>query len=536
VSVVDAATCSVIQNIALVEPATGLPIIAGGGIAVNPTTNQIYATGGVFATAIPVVVVIDGSTNEVIASIGTGTSSFTNEVAISPTTNRVYVTNTDDDTVTVIDGSSNSVITALPVSRPADVSVNPATNRVYVTSPRYESGIDTFRGISVFDGTTNALLQAVSMAAGAISVDAHTNRVYVAGIEEVRVHDADTLDLLETVAGMGNVLDLELNRVTNFAYVVSNAPRLFVIGQVQALEMDAGADQQVVEGQGVTLGASAEGGLAPYTFSWIQTGGAPVSLSDPTSPSPTFVAPDGPDTLTFTLTVTDARARVAQDTVQNVVSNAAPTASAGPDQVVLSGDVVTLVGMGSDPVDRIAFSWQQTAGPPVVLSCAGAICTFTAPPGAQILTFLLTVSDDDGGASRANVTVTVRQELDAEVSMAARPPLESAARGATNFRTMWVRVCNVGAMSFTLDRAAHITLSITVSSDPAGGAIVLRNPGSAALAPGACDRANFRWNYRNAGPEPGQVVTFGATLSVAFSEGPDVDAANNVDSRSLTVR
>jgi hypothetical protein len=125
------------------------------------------------------------------------------------------------------------------------------------------------------------------------------------------------------------------------------------------------------------------------------------------------------------------------------------------------------------------------------------------------------------------MTVTVRQELDAEVSMVARPPLTSAARGATNFHTMRARVCNVGATAFTLDRAAHVTLTITAGGDPAGSVL---------LAPGACDRANFRWNYRGAGPAPGQVVTFTATLTTAFAAGPDIDPANNHDTRSLTSR
>jgi YVTN family beta-propeller protein len=490
----------------------------------------------VFATGIPVVAVIDGATNDVVAAVQTGLSDFTNEVAVNPATNRVYVTDTFSETVTVIDGGSNTVVTALPVSRPNDLAVDMTSNRIYVTSPRFENGADTFRGVRIFDGTTNALLRAVPMPAGAIAVDADRNRVYVDGIGGgVTVHDASNLALLETVAGIsGNILDLAVNPAANLAYAVTNAPRLFVIGP--AFEADAGPDRAVFEGQGVVLAGSAEGGLGPYAFSWTQAGGAAVSLSNPTSATPSFVAPDGPDALTFTLTVTDARGRVTQDSIQVGVSNAAPAASAGADQTVLSGDLVTLTGAGDDPVDPVTFSWQQTSGPAVALSCANAVCTFTAPAGPQILTFQLTVADDDGGSSSDAVTVTVRQDLDAEVSMVARPPLESSVRGATNFRTMFVRVCNVGSTTFTVDRAAHIAVSISVNGSPAGGAIVLRNPGSAVLGPGGCDRANFRWNYRTAGPAVGHVVTFGAALSSDFAEGADLDPANNADQRSLTAR
>lgn len=98
-------------------------------------------------------------------------------------------------------------------------------------------------------------------------------------------------------------------------------------------------------------------------------------------------------------------------------SNSAPTAAAGPDQVVSSGAVVTLSGAGSsdpDPGDVLSYAWSQTAGSVVTLSDAGAVSpTFTAPVLAPVdppavLTFSLVVSDDQGGSSGPDsVTVTV---------------------------------------------------------------------------------------------------------------------------------
>jgi YVTN family beta-propeller protein len=50
-------------------------------------------------------------------------------------TNIVYVTNKDDNTVSVIDGKTNNVITDIKVGRdPSAVSVNPSTNIVYVAN------------------------------------------------------------------------------------------------------------------------------------------------------------------------------------------------------------------------------------------------------------------------------------------------------------------------------------------------------------------------------------------------------------------
>ncbi|MCJ7548861.1 MAG: PKD domain-containing protein, partial [Anaerolineae bacterium] len=72
---------------------------------------------------------------------------------------------------------------------------------------------------------------------------------------------------------------------------------------------DAGLDQSVNTLVPVTLDGSASSdpdGDLPLTYGWTQTGGLAVTLSDPTSISPTFTAPGDPAVLTFTLTVTDS--------------------------------------------------------------------------------------------------------------------------------------------------------------------------------------------------------------------------------------
>lgn len=71
---------------------------------------------------------------------------------------------------------------------------------------------------------------------------------------------------------------------------------------------NAGPVQGVVFGATVQLdgSASSDPDNDPLTFSWTQTGGNNiVTLSNPNSAMPTFVAPATPDTLKFMLTVTD---------------------------------------------------------------------------------------------------------------------------------------------------------------------------------------------------------------------------------------
>jgi len=87
----------------------------------------------------------------------------------------------------------------------------------------------------------------------------------------------------------------------------------------QAPIADAGPDQAVNEGEGVTLdgSASSDPDGVVVSYSWSQTAGPGVTLSNSTSAQPSFTAPDvgpGGQSLTFQLTVTDNGGLQATDT------------------------------------------------------------------------------------------------------------------------------------------------------------------------------------------------------------------------------
>jgi K319L-like, PKD domain len=86
-----------------------------------------------------------------------------------------------------------------------------------------------------------------------------------------------------------------------------------------------------------------------------------------------------------------------------------PIVSAGGDQSVAPGALVTLSGSGSDPDGgAVSFEWSQTSGTAVVLSNANfATASFTAPATDGTLGFRLTVTDSSNATATDDVTVTV---------------------------------------------------------------------------------------------------------------------------------
>lgn len=137
----------------------------------------------------------------------------------------------------------------------------------------------------------------------------------------------------------------------------------------------------------------------------------------------------------------------------NPPENQAPTASAGANQTVEQGVLVTLNGSASsDPDgDALTYEWTQTGGTAVTLAGGNTVtATFTAPSVAGALTFQLTVSDGELQDS-SSVTITVLEDGE-------QPPVNQAPDA------------NAGPNQ-TVDHGALVTLNGSASSDPDGDAL-----------------------------------------------------------------
>jgi len=186
------------------------------GVAVYDASDTVYVTN----TGSDTVSVIDGATGEVTNTIDVGSGPY--GVALDQKTNTVYVTNGGSDTVSVIDGATGTVTATIPVgSDPYAVAVDDATDTVYVVNK--SSGT-----MSVIDGASNTVSDTVplgsSTAPSAVAVDPSAGQAYVVekGTDELAVVSLATNTVTTTItegADTGNVtVDASANAVyvTNF--------------------------------------------------------------------------------------------------------------------------------------------------------------------------------------------------------------------------------------------------------------------------------------------------------------------------------
>jgi YVTN family beta-propeller protein len=103
-----------------------------------------------------------------------------------------YITNSGDDTVSVIDTATDHVVATIPVGAPYAVAINGAGDRVYVTGGN---------GISIIDATRNVVIGTIPVSATTIAVNAAGTRLYAvrSGLNSVDVIDTATSAVTATV-------------------------------------------------------------------------------------------------------------------------------------------------------------------------------------------------------------------------------------------------------------------------------------------------------------------------------------------------
>jgi hypothetical protein len=170
---------------------------------------------------------------------------------------------------------------------------------------------------------------------------------------------------------------------------------------------DAGPDQQVQQGEQVTLDGSAS--INAVSYAWTQTSGPAVTLTNADKATATFTAPAEEATLGFQLTATGPSGSSTDDVLVHVEAVTTAVADAGPDQTgVLVGNTVLLDA--SKSTGASSFAWSQVSGPAVTLTNADTErASFTMPATTTPLVFKVTVTGPGGSASDQ---VSITAQLD----------------------------------------------------------------------------------------------------------------------------
>ncbi len=224
-------------------------------------------------------------------------------------------------------------------------------------------------------------------------------------------------------------------------------------------------------------------------FAWTLTGkppGSSAALSDPGSAKPTFTA-DLPGSYVASLIVSDGalNSNAANVTVTAAIANAAPVASAGSAQNVLTGATVTLDGSTSSDAnnDPLTYSWTLTnkpAGSAAALAGASlAKPMFTADVAG---TYVAALTVNDGQVDSASSTVTVT------AAVANVAPMANAGSAQTVIVGSSVTLNGSGSSDANGDA---LTYSWTLSSKPMGSAASL----NAATPPSPTFTADMAGTY-----------------------------------------
>ena len=200
-----------------------------GVIAVDPQTNKVYVTNFKSTT----VTVIDGTTNTPLSVINVGRTPY--GLGIKTDTKLLYVALEYNDTLVIVNTTTNEIIKNIDIVKPYDIAVNSKTNKVYVTS-------DKAHLVSVIDGSTNEIVKTfdVNDPCG-IGVNEATNMVYVTSESSNKLHviDGATNNLMTSIDVGKSPRGIVANPRTNMLYVTNQ-----LSGTVDVID---GAQNKIVD-------------------------------------------------------------------------------------------------------------------------------------------------------------------------------------------------------------------------------------------------------------------------------------------------
>ena len=363
---------------------------------------------------------LSNSTAQFEFTVSDGTHTSIDTVAV--------VINADNDAPTANAGSDQTVDEGSPVVLDGRQSSDPEGQQltytwVQVSGPPVElREVMTTTPVAPGAGLTN-----ISNGAGAMTTS-FSNAGAGLGATLPSVYSATvtnnaqmTFVAPEGITNTDVVFRLSVSDGTN---VSVDTVTIHVNANNDAPSVSAGHDRVAHAAESVSLSATAQDPEnQTLTYNWTQLSGPDVTLTDPTSATPSFATPAGNtgEVMVFQIAVSDGT-NTTLDTVSIAIENTAPTVLAGSAGTATAGDPVIIGAAASDiDGDQLSFQWTQVSGPTVSIGGDTSQNAFFQAPQVNESTqvvFQVEVSDGTATTSRL-VTVTIE-------------PSEAGASGGSN--------------------------------------------------------------------------------------------------------
>ncbi|MFA5247573.1 MAG: YncE family protein, partial [Candidatus Micrarchaeia archaeon] len=189
-------------------------------IAVMPNGKYVYVTNSNSNT----VSVIDPITNAVVKSISVGVSPY--GVAVSPSGAYAYVSNLQSKSVSVIDTSSNEVVSTInTVDQPYGIAFSPSGALVYVAN-------NAGKVVTVIDTSSNAVASTIPLGNNVhdIAVMPNGKFAYVTNAAStVYVIDTSTKTVVKNITVDSGPTGIAITPNGAYAYVTTSGPKVTVI-------------------------------------------------------------------------------------------------------------------------------------------------------------------------------------------------------------------------------------------------------------------------------------------------------------------
>jgi YVTN family beta-propeller protein len=382
-------------------------------VAVVPNGSRVYVTNWQSNS----VSVIDTTSGTVVATITDGVGTAPNGLAISRDGSRVYVANDQSATISVIDTATNTVVAQVSTPpHPYTLAFHPTRDELWVG---YNTAGTVLEARSATDLSVLASLTSSNRAYASYGLVFRPDGSEAFGVEACgecgRFHrisgtlSGGSISVLQSdilaYNPPGAATCAAINPTSGVAYLGKYDSSSNSYASPKIFEFSAGAVARTLTFNGRDyspqgMDVAPDDGLLYVAQGWNAQGF--VSVIDPAS-------------LSTIATVNVGNAPCGIALCLRVPTNQDPVADAGPDQTVNTGPqatvTVTLDGTASsDPDgDALEYTWTVPEGSPVTLANVSTAVTTATVPATESgdYSILLSVTDGKGGASTDEVVIHV---------------------------------------------------------------------------------------------------------------------------------